>query len=648
MRDFLRNTPSFVVSFTLHLAVIFAMMLIKLGVQASSVDVEIESVITQDIPREQIEQQLELETDPAETLNVIAGGTPSTSVGAATQPASVPVDVQKADVLNEATVDAPRLAETMQLTDAMMVAELGEGEITGEVGAMVEGYGAAMGVITQELIRIMRQQKVTVVWMFDESGSLEDDRKEIRENYMRVYEELGIAAKQDEDLRSRRGAPMLLTVVASYGKSLNVHTKKPTDNPELVKAAIDAVPIDQSGEENMCRSVAGIIAKYKGMAKQRKLVVIVVTDESGDDGATQNLEVAVQTARSANCPIYVMGRESMFGYPYAHQRWTYEDKAKNIKEDFWIRVRRGPETAYPEALQWDGLHGRWDAQSAGFGPYEQVRMARESGGIFFVLPGNEKNLVGRMANDKRKYDFLAIREYTPLLLDRETYKKERSKSKFRATLFNVIERLNPSENKLLFDAHDAQLNIRREHYPLLPAPFREEAAKQVQKAARAMGLIDVALGMLDDIREDRAREASLRWRAAYDLADAQLRIFKLRLYQFLLAMDQHANNMPNPKNPKSNEWNFWRNRKKIVPDEAQYARLQSAFGLKMDREEYLAAQQEGEAEAIKLLDDVIQAHPGTPWARRAQQEKSDGIGYRVSDRLWDPSGVRSKIKVPKL
>ena len=179
----------------------------------------------------------------------------------------------------------------------------------------------------------------------------------------------------------------------------------------------------------MCRSVGHVIAKYKGMAKQRKLVVIVVTDESGDDGETQNLELAVQSARAAKCPIYVMGRESMFGYPYARQRWTYEDKAKKIKEDFWVRVRRGPETAYPEALQWDGLHGRWDAQSAGFGPYEQVRMARESGGIFFVLPGEEKNLVGRMANDKRKYDFLAIREYTPLLLDRETYKQQRMQSK---------------------------------------------------------------------------------------------------------------------------------------------------------------------------------------------------------------------------
>ena len=200
----------------------------------------------------------------------------------------------------------------------------------------------------------------------------------------------------------------------------------------------------------------------------------------------------------------------------------------------------------------------------------------------------------------------------------------------------------------MFGAHDPQLNIRREHYPLKLPEFRQEAAVQVQRAARSMGLIDTALGMLNDIREDRATEASLRWRAAYDLADAQLHIFKLRLYQFLLAMDNHANQMPKPKNPKSNEWNFHRNRKKITPDDAQYGRLKTAFGLQMERDEYLAAQQEGEKKANKLLDDVIQAHPGTPWARRAQEEKRMGIGFVVSDRLWDPSGVRRTIKVPKL
>ncbi|MCP4782131.1 MAG: VWA domain-containing protein [Fuerstiella sp.] len=647
MHKIFKNAPSIVVSLVVHLVILLVLMLIPLAIQGGTSDILLESIFTEELPKEQMEHQLQLETEHVETLSMIAGGSPSTAVGAAAQPASTPVDVQKAKVLEEATVDAPRV-ETMQLSDEVMATELGEGEITGEVGAMVEGYGAAMGIITQELIRMMRQQKVTVVWMFDESGSLEDDRKEIKENYMRVYEELGIATRQDEDLRGR--SEQLLTVVGSYGKTIHEWTAKPTGNLELVKAAIEKVPVDESGEENMCRSIAAMINKYKPMAirGKRKLAIIVVSDESGDDG--DYVEQAVAAARAAKSPIYVMGRESMFGYPYARQRWTYEDKAREIKENFWIKIRRGPETAYPECLQWDGIHGRWDAQSAGFGPYEQVRMARETGGIFFVLPGAEQNLVGRDANDKRKYDFLALREYTPLLMSRREYVAERSTSEFRQTLWNVIVRLNPTQNKLLFETHDASLNIRREHYPLEPLPFKEEAGRQVRRAANALLLVNEGLGLLENVMPMRARESAQRWRAGYDLAYAQLHIFRLRLYQFLLYMDSHANNMPKPANSNgiSNEWNFWRSRKTLIPNEQQFLGLKTAFNLNMERSEYLTMVTSEEKKAIDLLDAVIKEHPGTPWARRAETEKRDGFGFAIRDRLWDPKGVRSTIKLPNL
>ena len=60
----------------------------------------------------------------------------------------------------------------------------------------------------------------------------------------------------------------------------------------------------------------------------------------------------------------------------------------------WPTISRGPETAEPEALQWTGFgrrHGRMaEHSSAGFGPYGQVRLARESGGIFFLLADVEE------------------------------------------------------------------------------------------------------------------------------------------------------------------------------------------------------------------------------------------------------------------
>ncbi|MFO0248595.1 MAG: VWA domain-containing protein, partial [Planctomyces sp.] len=210
-----RNLPSVFVSLLLNAGVLFGLALLQRAVASQGLDLMLESVFSEEIPQEELTRDLELETAPAETLNVIAGGTPSTAAGASAQPAATAVNVQKAAVMKEMSI-RPVVSGLAVPSDEILAEDLGEGEITGEVGAMVEGYGAAMGIITQEVVRMMRQGKVTVVWLFDESGSLADDRKEIRENYHRVYEELGIAAKQDGDLK-KGGGDQLLTVVASYG-----------------------------------------------------------------------------------------------------------------------------------------------------------------------------------------------------------------------------------------------------------------------------------------------------------------------------------------------------------------------------------------------------------------------------------------------
>lgn len=103
---------------------------------------------------------------------------------------------------------------------------------------------------------------------------------------------------------------------------------------------------------------------------------------------------------------------------------------------------------------------------------------------------------------------------------------------------------------------------------------------------------------------------------------AQLYVFRLRLYQYLLAMDQHANNMPAPKNPKSNEWNFWWGGKPIVPDEQQFDRLAKAFQMKMTRDEYLEMVKTEETAAVERMQAVVTDHPGTPWAQRADRAES--------------------------
>jgi hypothetical protein len=66
--------------------------------------------------------------------------------------------------------------------------------------------------------------------------------------------------------------------------------------------------------------------------------------------------------------------------------------------------------------------------------------------------------------------------------------------------------------------------------------------------------------------------------------------------------------------------------------------------MKLTRDEYLEMVKTEEAATTERLRAIVTDHPGTPWARRAESELGSGFGFVVSDRLWDPSGLRSEAE----
>jgi len=633
------DLPALGVSLGAHVVVLAGLFLIKLTVIDPATQLDLETVFEPERTQEEFTKELEIQTEVAQTFNTQPGGAVTGEIGSSSAPVVTSTKVEQAETLEDPQIEVS-LTEVTLPSDETIGKDFGEGEVTGDSGAAVEGYGAAMGRITAELIRLMRKEKIMAVWLFDESGSMKDDQKEIAENFYKVYEELGILTKKDEELKKRISDEHILTSILSFGETIHQHTK-PTSDIEEIKASIGKIPVDQSGKENMCQSISATVDEFVGQARRqgRRLVIIVVSDESGDDGDNaQLLEATVSKLKQGRVPAYFMGRELMFGYPYARVRWVHPQ----FKTVHWPQVRRGPETPMVECLQWDGMHSRWDTQAAGFGPYAQVRMARESGGIFFILPGEEENLVTSRQIEDRKYEFLDMKEYQPFLGARREYIQERDREEFRRVVFDVIERLNPYL--------DNQLNIKEDWYPMEMAEFQSEAAKQVPKAVKSMGLVDQALSMLEKIRPLRDTEASMRWRANYDLAYAQLVTFKIRLFQFLLAIDQHVATNPEPKRKSketpSNRWDARRVPKMIVPDEEQYNRLKKAFGLKFTREEYLAELEIQGKEARNLLQQVVTSHPNTPWAGRAQYELRLGFGMTFVDVYRNPQYDNTAIVVP--
>ncbi len=610
------------VSVGVHAVLLVVMALIKFTLMDDNAQVAVETIFTDERQQQEFTQELDMATEISQSMSVVSGATISTASGGSSAPAVNQQKIEQSESLSEPEIQV-NVSQVNVPGANMLGNDLGESEIKGEPGAVVEGYGAAMSRLTQELIRLMRQQKVHVVWLFDESDSMKDDREEIRQQFHKVYEELKIAQKQDKKLQAKDHT--LLTTILSYGSGIHTQTPRPTPDIPTIQKAIDQVPVDTTGEENLFQSVMAVCDKYGPAAnkQRRKLVIVILTDEAGDDGV--NVEETIAKVKQYKCPVYLMGREAIFGYPYARQLWR--DPKYNLPH--WIRVHRGPETAFPEALQFDGLHSRWDAFSSGFGCYEEVRLARESGGIYFMLPGDEENLTGPGAHLNRKFEFLAMKQYQPLLLSRREYDAARKKSKFRTTIAEVIAVLNPLVDK--------KLEMREIWYAFEPEKFRPQGLENASKALRAFGMLNEAVKRLESIKSLRDKEDSMRWRAAYDLCYAQCLAYRVRLFQFMLAIDSHIKNPPKPMNPKSNRWNVRRTKKMLEPDEKQIK------ATKVDMKELNKQLELAKAQ----FNYVKKKHPGTPWAQRANWDLNQGFGMYFQDVFRDPKYDDLKIKVPK-
>ena len=620
------NYTALGISVGIHVVLLVFMALIKFTILDANAEIVVETVFTDERQQQEFTQELDINTEISESLSIVSGATVSTASGGTSAPAVSQQKIEESESLSEPEIQV-NIGQVSVPGANMLGTDLGESEIKGEVGAVVEGYGAAMSRLTQELVRMMREKRVHVVWLFDESDSMRDDRAEIRKQFDKVYAELGIAQKQDKKLKTRKGDETLQTTILSYGAGIHTHTTKPTSSIAEIQKAIERVPIDESGEENLFQSVIAVCDKYGQLAQRqdRRLVIVVLSDEAGDDGGA--VEEAIARVKRYKCPVYLMGREAVFGYPFARQIW----RDPKFDLPFWIQVRRGPETAFPEALQYDGLHGRWDAFSSGFGCYEQVRLARESGGVYFLLPGDEENLAGAGANLDRKFDFLAMKEYQPLLLARRDYEKERAKSKFRSTIWEVINVLNPNVDK--------QLNIQEIWYSFEPEKFRPEGLENASKALRAFGMLNEAIKRLEAVKPLRAKEDSQRWRAAYDLNYAQCLAYRVRLFQFMLAVDSHLKQMPKAKDPKSNRWHARRVKELLEPDEQQKKKT------KVDMAELNKQMELARVEFNKVKKE----HVGTPWAQRANWEIEQGYGFTFVEAFRDPryKAQEKNIKIPK-
>lgn len=485
-------------------------------------------------------------------------------------------------------------------------------------------YKAALEWLASQLqaVEAQEQKKQLIVWLFDESNSMKDDQHEIRKLLPQFY--AGLNDGTD-------------TVVVSFSSSPHVMTREPVSDIKEIASAIDRIPIEQSRpEENLCQAIGKSAETFSRLAQDRKqqAIIVVVTDESPSDSGDASdkdyglIEKTIAVCRRTRTPVFVLGPEAVFGNYYAQLRWV--DPVYGLKH--WIRISRGPETANPERLLWNGLGQATDGILSGFGAYSHERLCRETGGGFFLAVQTPDEVQRRRR---------AMIGYEPDWSSRRDYEQSVGKSKFRVTCREVIQTLNAST--------DTKLNLRQRHFSVELAEFQKQGAGEFQKAAYALALTGKAIERLDAIRNLRDEEPSKRWQANYDLLYAQCLTFQARLPQYLLALDQHASESPRPGDVKHNRWMLQlRPVQPLDPTAAQFQRLERALKLDETRGKYIDRVDSERQVATDSLNQIEADHPGTPWSAVARLERIRGFGVEVKSYFHDPKyqEVGKRIKVP--
>lgn len=500
--------------------------------------------------------------------------------------------------------------------------------IKGTAGEGITGAEGAIDRITQEILLSLEERKTTVVWLFDQSGSLSRQRAMINERLGRIYEELGVIEAAGNPAFKRHGDKPLLTQVYAFGERVTKVLPRPTDNIDEIKKAVASIPQDDNGIERVFSAVY-MAAKNNINARtpdkrtgepERNVMLIVFTDEAGND--VEGLEATVRLCRRYAIPVYVIGVPAPFGRRHTLVKWVDPDPDYDQTPQ-WAEVDQGPETLLPERLKltFTGSPEEEQAIDSGFGPYALTRLCYETGGIYFAVHPNRT--VHRRVGRNETEDFAAhltyffdpqvMRRYRPDYVPVEEYQRRVKANRARAALVTAAELswVSPMETPTLrfVKRDDAQL------------------AAELLEAQKAAAKLEPQIQRLYDILKegeaDRELETTPRWQAGYDLAMGRVLAVKVRTEGFN-AMLAKAKRGMRFEDEKNNTWI-----------------------LELADEVSVSSQMEKMAERAKFyLERVVSEHPGTPWALLAEQELKLPMGWRWREDFTDLSPPRPASASP--
>ncbi len=363
------ETPPWIISCIVHVALLFILYQLTITTFGQR-DPVIDSALTEEleiIPEDfKFDPTMQDHLGSDSQLNVV-----SPSKAAATEAGNDPQkDVERVIENEVLTVQKPVTDDIPKPNEAdylQSVNTTGATEYTG-------GVEGSLDRLTYEIAHSLKERKTLVVWLFDASLSLKERREAIAKRFENVYAQL-----DQLEVTSDRA---LKTAVASYGLQTTLITPDPVDDVKEVIKAVQAIKPDNSGKENVFTAVQTVTNKWKTYrtAMHRNLMIVLVTDERGDD--FDIMEMVIKDVSRLGIRVYCVGNAAPFGREKGYVSWKYEDGSTEE-----LPVDAGPETLMPERLKLDfwGTSGRdFERMSAGMGPWALTRLCAETNGLYLV------------------------------------------------------------------------------------------------------------------------------------------------------------------------------------------------------------------------------------------------------------------------
>ena len=583
----LEGTEHVLISFLFHMVVL--LLLTSIGIKLTKESDKNIIIITSNEIEENINEEKEINDITNFSTDISIKNNSSSSI---TQIASIPENLSPMNIDLDLNLDTPNLVSNFSIQQDILNTTINT--TIGDNTSQQQSVGGVLDRLTPEIISLAQNRDINIIWLFDASISLSNQRKQIKDRIAKILSEIN---------DSSFGTKKIEHSICSFGKTLSIISKQPTTNEDIIKQDIESIVLDDSGIENVFTSIINACDYYK----KHRNAIIVFTDEVGDD--ISNLDKCIVSVTRQGIPVFVVGSPAPFGSSKIEFKYVDPDPKFDQKER-WVEIQQGPETLFKMTLDLQTLPIDEQGLDSGYGPYALTRLCYSSGGMYFsVHPNRSKDIVSKKqiaplsSNISRFFDASVMSKYRPDYRNIIVQQNDVSSNQIKASLLKACQ----IPLRIVFDQ-------RMNFTAFSEGEFAEQLKDAQNFSARIEPKIDQIYNLLKNVEQHADNLKDNRWMASYYLAMGRILATKCRIELYNLVLAEAKSGL-NKKDKKSNAWELVRDMQ-VDSKNSQLTKTHDS--------------------AQKYLKLVIDKYPETPWAAIAQEELNTPMGYKWLEKYIEP------------